>query len=68
MPKPGKPHSANASRVSTGRQGKSGFGLDAQRKAVADYLDGGKWVLIGEHTEVENGKGTNNRPELRALS
>ena len=28
-------------RVSTDRQGKSGHGLEAQRKSVLDYLDGG---------------------------
>jgi len=27
----------------TDRQGKSGPGLEAQRSAVADYLNGGKW-------------------------
>jgi len=50
-------------RVSTDRQGKSGLGLDAQRKAVRDYLNGGTWSLIGEFTEVESGK-RNSRPEL----
>jgi DNA invertase Pin-like site-specific DNA recombinase len=39
-------------RVSTDRQGKSGLGLQAQRKAVRDYLDGGSWELIGEFVEV----------------
>lgn len=50
-------------RVSTDRQGKSGLGLDAQRKAVADYLNGGAWELVAEFTEIESGK-RNNRPEL----
>jgi DNA invertase Pin-like site-specific DNA recombinase len=50
-------------RVSTDRQGKSGLGLDAQREAVMDYLNGGRWTLIGEFTEVESGKHA-DRPEL----
>ena len=37
--------------VSTARQGKSGLGLEAQRKAVADYLNG--WKLVAEVVEVE---------------
>ena len=40
-------------RVSTDRQGKSGLGLDAQRTAVANYLNGGDWQLVGEFVEVE---------------
>ena len=55
-------------RVSTDRQGQSGLGLDAQRKAVMDYLNGGRWDLLGEFVEVESGK-RNARPELaRALA
>ena len=30
-------------RVSSEAQGRSGLGLEAQRKAVQDYLDGGHW-------------------------
>jgi DNA invertase Pin-like site-specific DNA recombinase len=50
-------------RVSTDKQGQSGLGLDAQRKAVADYLNGGAWQLLAEFTEVESGKSA-DRPEL----
>lgn len=49
-------------RVSTQRQGRSGLGLEAQRKAITDRLcDGGK--LIAEYTEVESGRRT-DRPKL----
>jgi hypothetical protein len=30
-------------RVSTGRQGRSGLGLEGQRAAVAGFLNGGNW-------------------------
>ncbi len=56
-------------RVSTDRQGVSGLGLEAQKKAVQDYLNGGDWELIGEFTEVETGKGAkalDRRPQLKA--
>ena len=52
-------------RVSTDRQGERGYGLDAQRKAIADYLNGGSWELLGEYVEVESGK-RNDRPQLEA--
>ena len=51
-------------RVSTDRQGKSGLGLDAQREAVMNYLNGGRWSLVDEFTEIESGKSA-DRPELR---
>ena len=50
-------------RVSTDKQGKSGLGLEAQREAVMNYLNGGRWTLVDEFTEVESGK-RNDRPEL----
>jgi DNA invertase Pin-like site-specific DNA recombinase len=55
-------------RVSTSRQGRSGLGLEAQRTAVANYLNGGDWQIVAEFTEVESGK-RSDRPELdRALA
>ena len=51
-------------RVSTDRQGKSGLGLEAQRAAVATFLNGGAWKLLGEFVEVESGKADHNRPKL----
>lgn len=50
-------------RVSTKRQGRSGLGLEAQKTAVADYLNGGRWKLAAEFTEIESGK-RSDRPEL----
>src|SRR5262249_26505249 len=52
-------------RVSTAKQGASGLGLEAQRKAITDYLDGGKWKLLFEYAEVESGKHA-DRPALAA--
>ena len=50
-------------RVSTAKQGASGLGLEAQRAAVAGYLNGGKWKLVEEVKEIESGK-RNDRPAL----
>jgi DNA invertase Pin-like site-specific DNA recombinase len=50
-------------RVSTDRQGKSGLGLEAQQKAVRDYLNGGAWEMVAELVEVESGKRA-DRPKL----
>jgi DNA invertase Pin-like site-specific DNA recombinase len=55
-------------RVSTTRQGQSGLGLDAQRKAVLDYLDGGNWRLIGEYVEVESGANDERLQLAKALA
>jgi DNA invertase Pin-like site-specific DNA recombinase len=50
-------------RVSSSRQGKSGLGLEAQREAVDNYLNGGSWQLVDEFVEVESGR-SNERPKL----
>lgn len=50
-------------RVSTVRQGRSGLGLDAQKRSVTDFLNGGAWKLLGEFVEVESGK-ADDRPQL----
>jgi DNA invertase Pin-like site-specific DNA recombinase len=50
-------------RVSTDKQKRSGLGLEAQKDAVQNYLNGGRWKLAGEFTERESGK-KNDRPAL----
>ncbi len=52
-------------RVSTAKQGKSGLGLEAQRSAVENYLDGGRWRIAAEFTEIESGR-RSDRPQLEA--
>lgn len=50
-------------RVSTQKQGKSGLGLEAQKKMVFDFvaINGGE--ILAEYTEIESGK-RDDRPEL----
>jgi DNA invertase Pin-like site-specific DNA recombinase len=50
-------------RVSTARQGKSGLGLEAQRKAIDDYAATKGGTILARFTEVESGR-KNDRPEL----
>jgi DNA invertase Pin-like site-specific DNA recombinase len=50
-------------RVSTARQGRSGLGLDAQRKAIDDHVHARGGTLLARFTEIESG-GKNDRPEL----
>src|SRR5258706_3400439 len=46
-------------RVSTDRQGRSVFGLEAQRASVTDFLNGGHWKLV---KEVCRGRARPSRP------
>ena len=56
-------------RVSTARQGKSGLGIEAQRAAVQRFIGEQGIDIVGEHVEVETGKGADaldRRPRLAA--
>lgn len=50
-------------RVSTARQGNSGLGMEAQKQAVASFVNGGDWNMISEFDEIESGK-RSDRPKL----
>jgi DNA invertase Pin-like site-specific DNA recombinase len=52
-------------RVSTARQGASGLGLEAQRKAVADYCARGALRIVEGFQDVESGR-HNSRPGFDA--
>lgn len=56
-------------RVSTARQGRSGLGLEAQRRTIVDFCERESIALAGEFVEVETGKGADaldRRPQLAA--
>src|SRR4029078_5208801 len=56
-------------RVSTGRQARSGLGLEAQRKAINDFAALEGFEVIAEFVEAETGKGADaldRRPQLAA--
>jgi DNA invertase Pin-like site-specific DNA recombinase len=56
-------------RVSTVAQGKSGLGIEAQRDAIARFVQAEGLHLLGEYVEVETGKGSDaidRRPQLAA--
>lgn len=50
-------------RVSTARQGRSGLGLDAQRKAIDDFAASRGADVLARFTEIESGR-KNERPKL----
>lgn len=54
-------------RVSTTKQGINGLGMEAQKAAIENYLNGGNWKLIAEFAEVESGKVKDRRELKRAL-
>jgi DNA invertase Pin-like site-specific DNA recombinase len=55
-------------RVSTAKQGTSGLGLEAQRATIEAYLNGGKWHVVAEFTEVESGRHSERPALAKALA
>ena len=56
-------------RVSTAKQGKSGLGMEAQQKAIAQFAEAEGFEIAETFLEVETGKGSDaldRRPQLRA--
>ena len=56
-------------RVSTAKQGRSGLGIEAQREVIARFAEAEGSTIVGEHVEVETGKGSDAlemRPKLAA--
>jgi DNA invertase Pin-like site-specific DNA recombinase len=52
-------------RVSTQRQGRSGLGLEAQRAAIARFVEAEAYTLAETFTETESGA-DDDRPQLNA--
>lgn len=56
-------------RVSTGKQGRSGLGIEAQRENIARFAEAEGCTIAAEYVEVETGKGADaldRRPKLAA--
>jgi DNA invertase Pin-like site-specific DNA recombinase len=56
-------------RVSTQRQQRSGFGIEAQRATIARFAEAEGLTIIAEFIEAESGKGADaldRRPQLAA--
>lgn len=56
-------------RVSTGKQGRSGLGIEAQRENIARFAANEGYAVVAEFVEIETGKGSDaldRRPQLAA--
>jgi hypothetical protein len=45
------------SAVSTEKQGQSGLGIEARRRVIEDYLNGGRWELLAEYSRSRRASG-----------
>ena len=54
-------------RVSTSRQGRSGLGLEVQRRIISDYLASRNWEQIEEFVEIESGRKDDREQLMKAL-
>lgn len=55
-------------RVSTEKQGRSGLGLEAQKRLVADYLTASGGHLVAEYVEVQSGRALRREKLDQALA
>jgi DNA invertase Pin-like site-specific DNA recombinase len=56
-------------RVSTSQQGRSGLGIEAQRRTLDHFTKAEGFIVVREFVEVETGKGSDaldRRPQLKA--
>ena len=63
-----KPLFCSYLRVSTTKQGVDGFGIDAQRKAVCDFVRSQDGELVEEFVEAESGANDDRRQLSAALA
>src|SRR5690348_15246404 len=57
-------------RVSTGSQGRSGLGIEAQRETVKRFIaaEGGGWPPLASFTETESGRRSDRPQFAKALA
>jgi DNA invertase Pin-like site-specific DNA recombinase len=58
-------HAVGLYRVSTGEQGQSGLGLEAQQASVRAFCAAQGWTLVAEFSDVASGK-DDRRPGFQA--
>ena len=54
-------------RVSTKKQGSKGYGVDAQKETVMNFIEGQGCELVDEFVEVESGRNDNRKQLNKAI-